>query len=70
MLGNAGEWARDPDGKAVLCGPTYQDPLDALTPTKRRRYDPKWQDTDPQVPKSRWWLSDGPFVGFRVVCEP
>jgi hypothetical protein len=25
--------------------------------------------TDPQYPKSRWWLSDAPFVGFRVVCD-
>jgi hypothetical protein len=24
---------------------------------------------DPQNPKSQWWLTDAPFVGFRVVCE-
>jgi hypothetical protein len=23
-----------------------------------------WNSTDPQNPKSKWWLSDGPFVGF------
>ena len=28
-----------------------------------------WNSTDPQNPKSKWWLSDGPFVGFRIVCE-
>jgi hypothetical protein len=22
------------------------------------------------MPKSKWWLSDGPFAGFRIVCEP
>ncbi|QGY46877.1 SUMF1/EgtB/PvdO family nonheme iron enzyme [Maribellus comscasis] len=28
-----------------------------------------WMKTDPQMPKSIWWLSDCNFVGFRVVCE-
>ena len=27
----------------------------------------KWAATDPQFPKSIWWLTDAPFVGFRVV---
>ena len=70
MLGNVGEWATDPDGQPVLCGATYlDDPVD-VSPSLTRRWSPKWQETDPQIPKSRWWLSDGPFVGFRVVCEP
>jgi formylglycine-generating enzyme required for sulfatase activity len=30
---------------------------------------PSWNVTDPQNPKSRWWLSDGKFISFRVVCE-
>ncbi len=28
-----------------------------------------WLKTDPQMPKSKWWLSDCNFVGFRVVCD-
>ncbi|NQU86630.1 MAG: SUMF1/EgtB/PvdO family nonheme iron enzyme [Mariniphaga sp.] len=28
-----------------------------------------WLKTDPQMPKSKWWLSDCNFIGFRVVCE-
>jgi sulfatase modifying factor 1 len=28
-----------------------------------------WLVTDPQIPKSIWWLSDCKNVGFRVVCE-
>lgn len=70
LLGNVGEWAFDVDGEPVLCGGTYLDPLAELTPGKRRRWEPRWQQGDPQVPKSRWWLSDGPFAGFRIVCEP
>lgn len=27
----------------------------------------KWRERDPQIPPSIWWLTDAPFVGFRVV---
>ena len=23
--------------------------------------------SDPQIPKSRWWLSDAPFAGLRIL---
>jgi len=26
-----------------------------------------WNKRDPQIPKSRWWLTDGMGVGFRLV---
>ena len=26
-----------------------------------------WAKSDPQVPKSKWWNTDAPFVGFRIV---
>ncbi len=29
--------------------------------------DPAWNQRDPQVPKSWWYLTDGQHVGFRVV---
>lgn len=29
--------------------------------------DPVWNRRDPQEPKSRWWITDAPFVGFRIV---
>ncbi len=28
-----------------------------------------WLKTDPQMPKSKWWLSDCNDISFRVVCE-
>jgi hypothetical protein len=28
---------------------------------------PIWNRRDPQVPKSKWWNTDAPFVGFRIV---
>ena len=35
--------------------------------TFRQKSDPRWQARDPQIPKSRWWNPDSPFVGFRLV---
>jgi formylglycine-generating enzyme required for sulfatase activity len=70
MLGNPGEWATDMKGEPVLCGGTFLDGPNGIIPGMRRRWSPKWQETDPQFPKSEWWLADGKFVGFRVVCEP
>jgi formylglycine-generating enzyme required for sulfatase activity len=70
MLGNVGEWATDLEGKPVLCGGTFLDDPSVQVPGTRSRWTPEWQETDPQMPKSRWWLSDGSFVGFRLVCEP
>ncbi len=29
--------------------------------------DPSWEQQDPQLPKSIWYLTDAPWVGFRLV---
>ena len=70
MLGNAGEWAMDMAGKPVLCGGAYNDKPELVRPNRRAYWIPAWQEEDPQIPKSRWWLSDAHFAGFRVVCDP
>lgn len=69
MLGNVGEWATDLKGEPVLCGATHLDTPDAVSPSVRKYWSPAWQESDPQLPKSRWWLADGKFVGFRLVRE-
>lgn len=69
ILGNVGEWAIDMNGKPVLCGGDIATAFDKLSPSDRRYHSPDWQVSDPQLPKSRWWLADGWFVGFRVACE-
>jgi formylglycine-generating enzyme required for sulfatase activity len=70
MLGNVWEWAIGRDGKAVVCGGSYASKAADVTFNARKPFDPKWQEADAHVPKSRWWLSDGPFIGMRVVCDP
>ena len=71
MLGNAAEWCQPMDNEEpVVRGGCYSDSPDKVHPSARKRYSLDWQARDPQYPKSKWWLSDGPFVGFRVVCDP
>ena len=67
LLGNAAEWCVAPDGTGVLRGGSYLDAGDLLS--LRQPADKAWNKSDPQIPKSKWWLADGGFVGFRVVCE-
>jgi len=69
-LGNAAEWAIDLKGVPVTCGGSYATKADKTTFGTRQYYEPSWQDADAHVPKSKWWLSDGPFVGMRIVCDP
>ena len=70
LLGNVGEWVTGVDGSPWLRGGSFTTPQSALSPMTRERQQPSWNVTDPQDPKSRWWLSDGPFAGFRLVRIP
>jgi sulfatase modifying factor 1 len=67
--GNVSEWVDGRDGRPVTKGGSYADGPDKLMAAARVLNDPAWNASDPQVPKSVWWLANGPFVGFRVVCE-
>jgi formylglycine-generating enzyme required for sulfatase activity len=69
MLGNAGEWCQGLDSKPVLRGGTYDDSAEKVHCGARAMQTPEWNITDPQNPKSQWWLTDGPFAGFRIVRE-
>lgn len=48
-------------------GGSYLDDASAMRSAARRNSVLEWNVRDPQIPKSRWWLTDGMFVGFRVV---
>lgn len=69
MLGNVAEWCTDSDGKGVTKGGSYRTPKADLRIKARKPFDRAWQASDPQIPKSKWWMPDAPFVGFRIVCE-
>lgn len=69
LLGNVGEWCTTADGKPIVRGGSYLDDPVLLNAQARQRPHRSWNATDPQIPKSKWWLADCTWVGIRVVCE-
>ncbi len=69
MHGNVMEWCVDADGKPVARGGSYRDDPEDLECTARKKQTSGWNASDPQIPKSQWWLADGPFMGFRIVRD-
>jgi formylglycine-generating enzyme required for sulfatase activity len=67
LFGNAAEWVTSSNGAMILRGGSFRDPPEGVGPAARAVQDDSWNERDPQLPKSRWWLSDAPFAGFRVV---
>ena len=65
----------DPKGPAsgeehVIRGGSFKSEIGEVRSAARAHTESKaWMKTDPQMPKSIWWLSDCNFVSFRVVCE-
>lgn len=51
----------------TIRGGHWDDDLDVLRSASRTPSSPKLKQRDPQIPKSNWWLTDAPFLGFRVV---
>lgn len=70
MRGNVAEWVAGAHGDSVVKGGAYDTPVDDATCAARRSQTPAWNATDPQLPKSRWWLPDAPFVGLRLIRIP
>ena len=48
-------------------GGSWIDTVDQLRCAARRPSAGNWKERDPQIPKSLWWLTNAPFVGFRLV---
>jgi len=69
MHGNAAEWIDGRDGTPLVAGGSFLDPADQVTAASRQRQTRAWQASEPQIPRSKWWLSDATHVGFRIVCE-
>jgi formylglycine-generating enzyme required for sulfatase activity len=67
LFGNVAEWVTPAHGSLVTRGGSFRDQAASVGVASRSVQDETWNERDPQLPKSRWWLSDGPFVGFRVV---
>lgn len=70
LYGNAAEWVLDAEGNAFIIGGCYRDAAARVGPGNQKANNEDWNASDPQFPKSIWWLADGGFIGLRVVCEP
>lgn len=69
MLGNVAEWTVMGADSGVIGG-DYTTPVDRLSCEHWQPQTRAWNETDPQLPKSRWWLTDAFFVGLRLVSIP
>jgi formylglycine-generating enzyme required for sulfatase activity len=60
---------RRPENKypRTVKGGTYKDEAKELRSANRLMSDLVWNRRDPQIPKSKWWNADAPFIGFRIV---
>ena len=68
-LGNVAEWVETDEKRPFAMGGSYKQPADECTPTSSQRQTSGWNASDPQIPKSRWWLADCSWVGFRFVVD-
>jgi formylglycine-generating enzyme required for sulfatase activity/nitrate/TMAO reductase-like tetraheme cytochrome c subunit len=60
----------DTGDEFVVKGGAYKsDASDVRCASREASQTAAWLNTDPQMPKSKWWYSDQTHVGFRVVCE-
>jgi formylglycine-generating enzyme required for sulfatase activity len=51
----------------VVKGGGYDNNAKQLRSAARIKSDPEWNKRDPQIPQSKWWFTDAPSVGFRLV---
>lgn len=68
-LGNAAEWVMSDTRKPIAYGGGYRDNAEDCTIESFQKQTSSWNQSDPQIPKSRWWLADCSWVGFRFVIE-
>lgn len=69
MHGNVAEWAVDDNGNGVVMGGSFLSSIEELGCSSSKPETSDWNESDPQIPRSVWWLADGPFIGFRVVSN-
>ena len=68
MRGNVGEWVITKDGPRVIGG-SFRTPAEELGVKSLLVRDKSWNKTDPQLPRSPWWLADADYVGLRLCIK-
>jgi formylglycine-generating enzyme required for sulfatase activity len=69
LLGNVAEWTIPPAGvdPPAARGGSFKSSVKRVGYGYRQPMSARWQARDAMEPKSRWWLTDGDMIGFRVV---
>lgn len=71
LMGNVWEYALEyhsgPEYEPVIRGGGWPTPGEELRYAARQTIRPEWYERDPNRPRSMWWLTDGTFIGFRLV---
>ena len=63
-----GSWVRSTQPYPhVVRGGSWNDPPELLRSAARVGSSPAWKKDDPGLPKSVWYLTNAPWVGFRIV---
>jgi len=76
LMGNVWEYSLEfhtpPEYRPILRGGAWNTPAAELLFATKLEINPAWYERDPNRPRSMWWLTDGPFIGFRLVrfAEP
>jgi len=67
--GNAAEWVENDARKPFAMGGGFRDEAEDCTAHSSQSQLRSWNTSDPQIPKSSWWLADCSWVGFRFVIS-
>jgi formylglycine-generating enzyme required for sulfatase activity len=51
----------------ALKGGGFTEASGELRSAQRFHSDPSWNQRDPQIPRSKWWLTEARSVGFRII---
>lgn len=68
MAGEVNPWIKPTKlHPRTVRGGSWDDDVEAQRCGCRIESSRKWKERDPQIPKSFWWNTDSPFVGFRLI---
>ncbi len=51
----------------TIKGGHYMDHAVDARSASRLKSEESWNYRDPQIPRSKWWNADAPFIGFRII---
>ncbi|MFO0789642.1 MAG: SUMF1/EgtB/PvdO family nonheme iron enzyme [Pirellulales bacterium] len=57
----------DPLYPRSVRGGSWNEDAENVRAARRLGSEPAWQQQDPQLPKSIWYLTDAPWLGFRIL---